>query len=132
MSIALLVIVLLFALIGWAKLSNSDKATVSTTQPKKLVTTSVSDKYEVWLKVFSEEKSNIREFDLFGTKAAIAWNNNDVEIIVICITAFRNGKPITNKFDYFGFNVKDKYWTGVTPTGSPARIREELKSIGLL
>lgn len=132
MTAVFLVVVLLLVLIGWAKLSNPNKAKVPTTQPKKSVTTSNHNKYEVWLKVFSEEKSNIREFDLFGTKAAIAWNNNDNEIVVICISAFRNEKPLTSKFDYFEFNVKEKYWTGATPTGSPARIRQELKNMGLL
>ena len=133
MEIVFLVVVLLAVIIGWNSLSKPNQTKkVIATPSKNSVTTSNHDKYEGWLKVFREEKSNIREFDLFSTKAAVAWNDNDSEIIVICISAFRNGNPLTSKFDYFEFNVKEKYWTGATPIGSPARIREELKNMGLI
>jgi hypothetical protein len=76
------------------------------------------DEYEFWLDIFKEEKSNIKEFDLFGTKAAIAWNDGDDVVIVICITAFTNKKPITKTWNYFEFNIKERYWIGRTPRGA--------------
>ena len=90
------------------------------------------DDYEIWLKIIKEEKTHFSEFDLFGTKAAICWNDNDEEVKVICITAFRNQKPITKKWDHFDFNIQEKYWVSVTPRGSPAMIREQLKILGLI
>jgi hypothetical protein len=88
--------------------------------------------YSTWLAVFREQKRNIKEFDLFGTKAAIAWNDEEKEVTVICITEFRNGKPATKQWDYFDFDVEDKYWPGASPRGSAKRIREELKALGLV
>jgi len=82
--------------------------------------------------VFRDQKKNIREFDLFGTKAAIAWNDDESEVVVICITSFRNGEPMTTILDYFDFDIKEKYWAGATPKGASSRIREEFKKIGLL
>lgn len=88
--------------------------------------------YQIWVDVLSKDKSNIEEFDLFGTKAAIVWNDGDDEVTIICITSFRNKEPQTNKWDYYSFNIREEYWAGMQPRGSPARIREELKKLGLI
>lgn len=88
--------------------------------------------YEVWRNLFRQEKDHVKEFELFGTQAAIGWNDDDDAVMVTCVTAFRNQAPVTKKWDLFEFNLRNLNWTGATPKGSPARIREELKEIGLI
>jgi len=128
MELLLFIVAIVIVFIVWKSRANPAVVRVSTKKNSR----KHSDDYEIWLSVFKEEKSNIKEFDLFGTKAAVAWNEGDNEITVICITAFQNQQPITKKWDHFEFNIEEKYWTGATPKGSPARIREELKCLGLI
>ncbi len=125
----LLIIILVISLLVWFVVRGKSLNPTTVSNPSK---PTYKDDYEIWFDIFKNEKSNIKEFDLFGTKAAIAWNEGDEEVVIICITAFRNSEPITKKWDHFEFNVRDKYWSGIQPKGSPARIREELKLLGLI
>jgi len=90
------------------------------------------DDYDILLDTFQELKSNVSEFELFGTKAAIAWNDGDREVFIICITAFSMQEPITNKWDHFEFDIKEKNWSYGPPKGAETRILEELTNLGLI
>ena len=92
----------------------------------------LEDDYDFLLDTFKEQKSNISEFELFGTKAAIAWNDGDREVFIICIRAFRMQEPITNKWDHFEFDIKEKKWSYGPPKGAETRIREELTNLDLI
>ena len=129
MKALVIVAIAIVAFIVW--LSAKGKSRTNTID-LKVGNKKYNDDYEIWLDIFKKEKSNIKEFYLYGTKAAIAWNDDDSEAVVICITAFTNQAPTTRKWDHFEFDVKEKYWTSVTPRGSASRIREELTSLGLI
>ncbi|MCD6296217.1 MAG: hypothetical protein J7M30_03585 [Deltaproteobacteria bacterium] len=129
MELIIIIGIAIVALVVWLNRAKSNDSSLPNMEVGKK---KYNDDYEIWLNIFKKEKSNIKEFELFGTKAAIAWNDGDAEVVIICITSFRNQEPVTKKWDNFEFNVREKYWTGITPKGSPARIREELKSIGLI
>ncbi|MGH2509493.1 MAG: hypothetical protein ACRDHZ_19115 [Ktedonobacteraceae bacterium] len=122
-------ILVIIALIFWkrSKVFNARAALTRDARSKKY-----NDDYEIWLDIFKKEKSNIREFDLFGTKAAIAWNEGDSEVVVICATEFRSQEPITKKWDNYEFNIEEKYWSRIAPKGSAERIREEIKVLNLI
>jgi hypothetical protein len=128
MKALLIVAIAIVALVVWFSAKGKSR---SNTIDLSVRNKKYNDDYEIWLDIFKKEKSNIKEFDLYGTKAAIAWNDGDSEAVVICITAFTNQEPTTKKWDHFEFDIKDKYWTSVTPRGSASRIREELASLGL-
>ena len=125
----LLIIALIIGALTWFLLRSKSS---SSTDRSKAPNARNDDDYDIWLNIFKKDKANIKEFDLFGTRAAVAWNDGDDEAVIICITAFRNGEPITKKWDHYEFNIREKYWAGMQPKGSPARIREELKSLGLI
>jgi hypothetical protein len=87
------------------------------------------DQFKVWLSILSKDKKHIKNFDLFGTRATILWNDGDEEIYVISITSFSHGVPQTNKYDYFWFNLRGNYWSGMAPRGCSEKIREEIKRL---
>ncbi|MGH1432436.1 MAG: hypothetical protein ACRBB4_15130 [Neptuniibacter sp.] len=85
--------------------------------------------YYRWVSVLKDNKPNIHEFDLFGTKAAILWKESSSEVEVVCLTAFNKGSPTTKKYDYFTFNIKDWYWLGTQPRGCANQVKEHLKGV---
>jgi len=129
MELLFFIFILIIIFIGWKFFEKISSVTPSVDNN---ITTKSNDDFKSWLNVFKNKRSNMKEFDLFGTKAAIVWSDGDEEVVIICITAFQKQKPITNKWDYFEFNVEEKYWSGAAPKGSSARIREELKCLKLI
>ena len=87
------------------------------------------DEFQTWLSILSKDKTHIKNFDLFGTRAAILWNDGDEKIYVISITSFSRGVPQTNKYDYFWFNLHGGYWSGKAPRGCTDKIKEEIRTV---
>ena len=87
------------------------------------------DGFQLWLSILSKDKKHVKNFDLFGTRAAILWNEGDEEINIISITSFSHGVPQTHKYDYFWFNLHGGYWSGKAPRGCADKIREEIKTL---
>jgi hypothetical protein len=85
-----------------------------------------ADEFQTWLSILMKDKKRVRHFDLFGTRAAVLWNDGDTEVYVISITSFSGGVPQTNKYDYFWYNLGGGYWSGKSPRGCTDRIKEEL------
>ena len=124
----ILIIGLVIGAIAWLVVRSKSQTAERTTNTRK---PAQDDDYEIWLNIIKDRNSNIRELNLFGTKAAVLWNDGHDEAEVICITAFRNSVPITKKRDHFSFNIKEEYWVGQQPKGASARIREQIKAIDL-
>lgn len=87
------------------------------------------DDFDRWISILNKDKKKIHNFDLFGTRAAVLWNDCEDEIYVVCITSFKNGHPQTAKYDYFGYNIHKKYWSWKPPRGCAERVKEELSQL---
>jgi len=100
--------------------------------PKKDITLSrrPQDDFELWVSILEKEKRNIKHFQLFGTKAALLWNDDDNEIEVVCLNRFNGGRPEKgSKYDHFGFDLKGWYWTIYTPHGAAEKIKDEIQRL---
>ena len=67
----------------------------------------VRDDYDIWVEVLREDNPRIAEFDLYGTRAALLWKDDEHEVSVVCITQFTNKIPETQKYDHYEFNIKE-------------------------
>lgn len=93
---------------------------------------STDEDVECLVRKFSEENDQIHFFDLYGTRAGIYWGEGDKEVTVVCLSAFRNGKPDSEKVDWYDFNIVEGYWSGMEPKGCKQPVRNELKKLGLI
>jgi len=83
--------------------------------------------YKFFLPIPNKHYYRIKEFDLYGTKAALLWNNGYSEVCVFCITHFNKQKPQTAKYYFFDYDVKYQIWTSEPPKGCAQKIKEEIK-----
>lgn len=80
-----------------------------------------SDNFEKWMAIL--QKKNRKDFTLYGTRAALAWNNDEwvkdvYEVVVVCINHFINGVPASrSEYDNFIFYLNDWRWEGWKPKG---------------
>ena len=83
-----------------------------------------------WVAILSDEFINAHKFELFGTKAAILWTDNNEEIAIVCMSRFTREAPDTgSKYDHYRFNIHDWYWSGFQPKGCATRIKAELSRL---
>lgn len=88
------------------------------------------DEFELWVSILEKDKRNVKHFQLFDTRAALLWNDNENEIEVVCLNRFNNGTAEKgSKYDHFGFDLKGWYWTVYTPRGAADKIKEEIQGV---
>lgn len=110
----------LFILYMWWALSNSNTSSTPYKSRHVDFDTLISELQSKFV-----EKISCKHFDLFGTKAAFLWKDDDF-ILVLCITAFHKCNPISQRYDCFRFNLKEFKWEGNYPRGVSNKIREEI------
>lgn len=86
-----------------------------------------TDDYARWISALRGDYPNMHEFEIFGTKAAVLWRDNDPEVQVVCLNRFLKGQPEQySKYDYFGYNTAEKYWTTIAPKGAAEKAKDAI------
>jgi len=89
------IIIIFIIVITWmtkhkgANAQNTVPSLPSDNSPKSLP----QSDFERWVSIIKKDKKNIKLFELFGTKAAVLWNDGEDEIEVVCLNSFTNGMP---------------------------------------
>lgn len=66
-------------------------------------------------------------FTLFGTEAALAWNDGDDMVYVWCISRFSKGEPTTKVYARYYYGINDKVWHS-PPPGAARECLKEIKT----
>jgi len=127
--ISIIIVIFLFIFLAQRK-NTSDKLPINRPQKEITPERKPQDDFELWVSILEKDKKNAKHFQLFGTRAAILWNDSDNEIEVVCLNRFNSGEPEKgSKYDHFGFDLKGWYWTVYTPRGAADKIKEEIQGI---
>ena len=129
MEIALSIIIIV-VLIFVSKVATQDKEQTPEKKHKNIEPdyAYLDSLYNDFLPIHLKHYYRIKEFDLYGTKAALLWNNGYSEICVFCITHFNKQKPKTAKYYFFDYDVKYQIWTSEPPRGCAQKIKDEIKN----
>jgi hypothetical protein len=108
---------------------NSNREVKPKTIEEELNKVDLDGNFKSYMFILKDDYYRLREFDLFGTKAALLWNNGYFDVCVICISSFNKGKPQTYNYNRYYFDTKEWIWTTGLPRGCAAKIKKEIKLI---
>jgi len=85
-------------------------------------------KREHYLPWSDEPYHHTHEFELFGTPAALGWNDGDDNVDVWCISRFSRGRPQTKVMNRYYYWISDRSW-GDPPKGAARECLAEIKKV---
>jgi hypothetical protein len=75
-----------------------------------------------------EPYHHTHHFKLFGTDAALSWNDGDGDIDVWCISRFSKGEPQTNVHTRYNYSIANGIWND-PPKGASRECLAEIKKV---
>lgn len=89
--------------------------------------TAYKTKREKYLPWSDTPYHHTHEFKLFGTDAALGWNDGDGDVDVWCISRFSKGEPTTKVMARYNYSYKNRIWNEA-PKGASKECLAEIRN----